>query len=114
MAFTAALGLGVYDAWLTHRRMRKYGILVETNPVVQWFAGNAAGFGVYFSTLVPTVALGLFAMLAQSSLLMGMVLGARLCLFDFQLESLKLERDFDAARAARAGGPPSSTGGSHE
>jgi hypothetical protein len=105
-AFISALTLAVYDADYTCNILRKYGVVAETNPGVAWFATILGDTGIYVATVLPTLVLITGATLAQSSLGLGIVLGARLCLFRFQLLSRKLQSQMDALKSAQGQGTP--------
>lgn len=105
-AFSTALALAVFDATFTVNVMRKYGVVAETNPGVGLFAMAFGEFGVYVGTILPTAAVLVAATLAQSKLALGAILGARLCLFHFQLLSSKLRAEMDALKGEPGQGTP--------
>jgi hypothetical protein len=109
-AFGAAFALAVYDAKFTCTVMSRFGVVSETNPVVSWFATILGRSGVYLATILPTVLLLTVLTLVQSHLGLGVVLGARLCLFQFQRQSLRLQAQIEALISANTAGPPSSSG----
>jgi hypothetical protein len=96
-AFIGSFVLAVYDATFTVRRMRKYGLLIETNSLVTYLATTMGELGVYVGALVPTLLLSTAAVLFDSSLAIGTIFGVRLCLFQFQRISLRLEPAIDDA-----------------
>lgn len=102
-AFIGSFVLAVYDATFTVRRMRKYGLLIETNSLVTYLATTMGELGVYVGALVPTLLLSTAAVLFDSSLAIGTIFGVRLCLFQFQRISLRLEPAIDDA--LRSQGP---------
>lgn len=106
LAFVASITLAVFDAQFTDNVMFKYGIQAETNPVVSFFATMLGKLGVYLSTILPTAVLLTAATLAHSQLGLGAILGARLCLFRFQLLSKSLQKQIDEQLGAKAPAPP--------
>lgn len=94
-AFVTTFALAVYDGMFTCNVMRKYGTIAETNPGVVWCATVLGDFGVYLATILPTAVLLTAATAAQSRLGLGIILGVRLCLFNFQQKSKQLQKLID-------------------
>lgn len=109
-AFIGTFILSVYDGRFTIRRMRKYGVIVETNPAVSLGASLFGIPGVYAGTVLPTLGLLIPAFLF-SRIALGALFGIRLCLFWFQRASMRFEPDIDRAlEARRPASPPHSQG----
>lgn len=93
-------GLAAFDAWLTRRRMKDYGVNVELNRTIRFAAEH---LGVEFG---PVVAITGIAAL-QSYLctyfgldwVLGILIGIRGKLFMIQLASLRFEKQAKEIRA---------------
>lgn len=85
--------LGVFDAWLTQRRIKDYGPTVETNKGIRRMAHHlgpqvAAIVGV----MVPTVAIAFLLWLFQLPTVLALMVGFNFKRFDMQLASLEYEK----------------------
>lgn len=85
--------LGVFDAWLTCRRIKDYGPAVETNKSIRKMAHHlgpqiAAVVGV----MVPTVSIAFLLWLFQLPIVLALLVGFNFKRFDIQLASLEYEK----------------------
>lgn len=75
MLLLATLGglLAIADGWFTIRAMKKFGLSVELNPSVRWFAEHFGIVrGVILGCVAPGLAIPLLAILLGGNL--GMIL----------------------------------------
>ena len=89
-ALAGALLVG-YDLYLSHRRMKTYGALVELNPIARELAqsqgiwAGTAFLGLYNAALITAL-----ASLKDQAFLHALV-GAKIGLISMQLKSLQIE-----------------------
>lgn len=94
MIFVLAAACSLFaglDGYLTFERMKKYGPIVELNPMIRQIAEDF-GLKVAVGTLM-VFNLGLIvgAILLKSEALMGLLTGAKLMVCAMQLKSLQVE-----------------------
>lgn len=100
LAAGVLLAVGM-DAYVTHRRMKKYGPLVELNPLIRQVsedAGIIAGVG---AGIVVNLGITSLIYLFHATLLMAILLGAKLSLVACQLNSLRVETFIDKLLEAK-------------
>ena len=98
----------ISDVVFTNGRLRKYGPEVELNARVVRNYRRFGVLGLCLTILVPTAVLTALALLAHQVLFLGVILGVRLCLFDFQRTSRELERAIDTLKKSGGVRTPSS------
>ena len=86
--------LACFDAWLTRRRIRDYGIRVELNTLLQWIIVHTnLEVALFIGILLPSVALCGLCLLFNSPLILAVFVGFRARWFWLQIESLAFERE---------------------
>ena len=95
-----AIGLSIFDAWFTRRRLHKYGLHVELNAGIIQLAFFLGGLtrAVIVMTVLPTVLIAGVLTYFNWTLLMAFYLGMRMQLLKNQLDSIEVERYIDLAR----------------
>lgn len=106
---SAALVLVGIDAYLSYRRMKKYGTIVEYNSLARVIAEDKGPkVAVAFLVAWNLAAIGICVKYNLSNLL-SMLVGAKLTLALVQVKSMQLETFIDklfAAKQADRGSPP--------
>lgn len=94
----AAVGL---DAYVTHRRIEKYGPMVEINPLIRLVAEDAGTKAAIVSLVVLNVGLLSGIYLIGSTTLMAIFFGLKMGLVTCQLNSLRVETFIDRLFSAK-------------
>lgn len=94
-----SLLFSAYDTWFTHRRIQKYGISVEFNPVIALLSAAAGlDFAVFAACIVPTAILVGLGVHFNANLALAWFLGVKTCVWRYQRMSLKIERMVEESR----------------
>ena len=94
--FAAAAGVLVgLDAYLSHRRMKKYGAIAELNPVARQLAQDFGPRAGVASILAWNTALLGVILANHWDVVLHLLVGAKLGLAAMQLKSLQLETMID-------------------
>ena len=104
------IGLAVFDAVFTRRRVHKYGIIVEQNASLiklSLLLGTITR-AIVAMTVIPTVVIASLLAALEMPLFLAILLGMRLQLFKMQIDSLEMEKMIDKELAQRSISPPSS------
>lgn len=104
--------LASFDAWLTRRRIRDFGVSVELNPGIRWLSTRLGPeVGAFIGILGPTAAQTIIFVSFGWPIPLAILIGLRLRLFYIQLLSLKFEKqvkqyiaDYNLGRSSQ---PPS-------
>lgn len=84
--------LGGFDAWLSLRRMRLFGLAVELNDAIRWLSAILGKeFGVVLGIAVPVTAQCVLCLMFHWTIILALLVGFRVRLFVDQLNSFKLE-----------------------
>ena len=87
------LGLSGYDVWFTRRRIVKFGVAVELNPLLKYLAVFAGLDGaVFLACVVPTAILCAGGIATHSTIALAWFLGVKSCVAYFQRLSMRLEK----------------------
>ena len=104
------IGLSVFDAVFTRRRVHKYGIIVEQNASLiklSMLLGTVTR-AVVAMTIGPTLVITALLAALELPLFLAILLGMRLQLFKMQIDSLEMEKMIDKELARGGASPPSS------
>ena len=106
----ATMVMAVFDCWFTIRRILKYGMVVEMNPVIAAlyrFTNGYVDISVFVGTVVVSGLVCSLLVWANQPLLLAFVAGARAMLTRLQLSSLRLEKVLEERRStpSTAGAP---------
>lgn len=89
----ANLGLGAYDAYLTQKRMKQYGVEIELNAAIRWLSTQTGPeTGAYIGIILPAFLQSLVGMSFNLGLALAVLVGFRLRFFYTQLQSHKVEK----------------------
>jgi hypothetical protein len=87
-----------FDAWLSNRRINEYGVEVELNPWIIWLTKL---FGPELGTVTTTVGVAIVQTgvceLIHQTWVLAIIIGLRLKMFQYQIHSLRVERENKAA-----------------
>jgi len=92
--------LGAFDAYITQRRIRDYGVHVELNGIIRWLATH---LGPYLASLIgvlgPCVGWTYIFTALELPIPLAILIGFNLKRFHIQLSSLQFEREARALKA---------------
>lgn len=91
--------LCAFDAWLTQRRIGRYGVSVELNRGIRWLSEKIGPeLGSIIGVMAPATALISIGVLAHLQWVLSMMIGFRARMFFNQVESVVFEKQIEEFR----------------
>lgn len=94
----SAICLGVFDIWFTHRRVKKYGVGVELNPLSKSLMQKLGILNGLSISAIPAIAIPVLLSVFNLPLWLAFYVGLRVQLFTHQILSLGIEKEIDRKR----------------